>query len=116
MPLPRLLVIDDDTQLARALGRMLRHTFRTTIAPTLTDARSLLAAESFDVILCDIRMPSMSGELFVATLPEYVSALVVFMSGDEVSANVAPVHPRLLKPFTKEELLRAVACRCPAAA
>jgi DNA-binding response OmpR family regulator len=116
MGLPRLLVIDDDMQLLRALARMLRRTFLVTLAPTLVDAYRLLAAESFDAILCDSRMPLMTGESFVATLPACAASLVVFMSGDEQPEDAVSLHPRLLKPFTLAELLHAIACRRPTAA
>ncbi|MEO7114194.1 MAG: response regulator [Polyangiaceae bacterium] len=116
MQLPRLLLIDDDVKVLRALARMLRQAFDTTVAPTLIDARRFIAEESFDVILCDMRMPSMNGESFVATLPACVAARVVFMSGDEEAPGVVSMYPRLLKPFTVAELVSALGSRRPAAA
>jgi DNA-binding response OmpR family regulator len=112
----RILIIDDDLQLLRALTRLLRRSFIVTIAPTLVDASIFLATETFDVILCDLRMPLMDAERFVTTLAPGVAALVVYMSGAEAPKNTALLHPRLLKPFTVAELMHAIACRCPAAA
>ncbi len=112
----KILIIDDDVQLLRALARLLRRSFIVTIASTLVEASLFCARESFDVILCDLNMPMMNGERFVKTLAPNVASLVVYMSGNEAPEGVVSLHPRLLKPFTVAELMHAIACRHPAAA
>lgn len=59
---PRVLVIDDEVALGRALGRLLASAYH---VDTLASARDALdrirAGERWDAILCDLLMPHLSG-------------------------------------------------------
>ncbi|MGB9691402.1 MAG: sigma-54-dependent transcriptional regulator, partial [Candidatus Sumerlaeaceae bacterium] len=58
----RILIIDDEMKMAAALARMLeREGHRVQAMSSPEAALESLAAAEFDVVLCDMRMPSMSG-------------------------------------------------------
>lgn len=81
----RVLVIDDEALLCRALKRTIGRSHE---VETVTDARDALArlasGARFDLILCDLMMPHMTGASFYASLldidPRQASE-VVFMTG-----------------------------------
>ena len=80
----RVLVIDDDPLVARAVSRMLRG-YRVTVVSSGADGLRALAEQSggFDVILCDVMMPEMTGMDFFDALgaqPD-VRERIVFMTG-----------------------------------
>ncbi|HKU39925.1 MAG TPA: sigma-54 dependent transcriptional regulator [Polyangiales bacterium] len=59
---PRVLVVDDDPQLARALAKALRYLgFDVTIADGGQSALGYLNAHRFDALVLDLRMPDMDG-------------------------------------------------------
>jgi PAS domain S-box-containing protein len=114
----RVLVIDDEASVRaflRAALRLFRHD-----AVEATNAEEALgrlrSSGPFDVILLDVKMPGMGGEAFYETLvrerPDMVSR-VVFQTGDTVAPETLRFversnRPLLSKPYTIEELKRAV--------
>jgi DNA-binding NtrC family response regulator len=56
----RILIVDDDPALRRALERVLR-AFDLTTAETAADAMRILAGGAFDVILTDYGIPATDG-------------------------------------------------------
>jgi len=98
MPMPHLLLIDDDAQIRRALVRMLGRDFTVHCA---ADAQSALAmidgttrdgARMFDVILCDLHLPAMSGHAFydeVRRRSVHVAERIVIITGSEPAADDA---------------------------
>lgn len=114
----RVLVIDDEPMLLKALTRALAKDHDCT---TFTDARSALqrieGGERFDAILCDILMPGMNGGDFFESLLR-VDAVqaekVIFLTGDAgshvVPRSLAHSTTRLLqKPFVLAAVRTAVA-------
>jgi CheY-like chemotaxis protein len=107
----RLLVIDDDAAVAAAMARLLglHHDVAIETDPIVALAR-LGGPEWFDVVFCDLMMPSGSGmELYekVAASAPHVAARVVFMTGgvftEEAGTFLERVpNARLTKPFTLE--------------
>ncbi len=79
-----VLVIEDEPALGRVLQRLLAP-HRVTVVTRASEALGRVAAgESFDLILCDLMMPEMTGMDFHAELSRSfpaVAARVVFMSG-----------------------------------
>lgn len=79
-----VLVIDDEPAIGLVLKRTLRE-HEVTVVTSAPAALALLAAgRSFDVILCDIMMPQMSGMEFYAELSQrfaHLAPRVVFVSG-----------------------------------
>tara|TARA_R110002096_G_scaffold42143_3_gene113564 strand:- start:44273 stop:45946 length:1674 start_codon:yes stop_codon:yes gene_type:complete len=114
-PALKILVIDDDRAVLRTIRRMLAKQD----VCTEDDAKRALAlckAEDFDVILCDIMMPSMSGDQFyrelIASQPTLADR-VTFMTGGVLTRDtekflVETDRPVLQKPLDVEEL-RAIA-------
>lgn len=81
----RVLIVDDEVIVTRAISRIIGDEHDVAVAASGADALERLAAgERFDVILCDLMMPQMTGmELharLVATLPREAERLV-FMTG-----------------------------------
>jgi PAS domain S-box-containing protein len=114
----RLLVIDDEASVGRALQRVLGASHEVV---ALTSAREALArveaGERFDAVLCDLMMPEMSGIEFHRTLTRTAPALaarMVLMTGGAFTAAAREFLeetriPCLEKPFEAEAALRAVA-------
>jgi PAS domain S-box-containing protein len=113
----RVLVIDDEPVLARALGRILGRLHDVTIETDAASALATIAQEhAFDVIFCDYTMPNVNGAEFYARLelsaPQLVQR-VVFLSGGvfteagrEFLDNVP--NPCLEKPVDASALLALI--------
>ena len=113
----RILVVDDEVQVARSIERVLRrHGYDVRTAHSGADALAQL--DGVGVMLTDLRMAGMSGiELAHAvkrTCPEVRCCL---MSGDGGAlggiegADITPsqIDARLGKPFANSDLLEVVA-------
>lgn len=113
----RVLAIDDETLLLKAYRRMLIDHHDLVPRPGAQEALELLATDrNFDVILCDLQMPGMSGaELFAVVRDLYpeLSDRFLFITG----GVFAPEARRFLedspttcisKPFQLEELLERI--------
>ena len=104
----RLLFIDDEADLCEVMKEALVDSHDVTATTSARQALALIdAGQRFDLILCDIRMPEMTGLDFAARLqtdcPDQASHLVL-MSGGQARARVpgAPAtlpRPLLAKPF-----------------
>jgi two-component system, NtrC family, sensor kinase len=72
----RVLVVDDEPTMCSVVSRMLRKSYTVT---TFTDAREALASvargDGYDVVLCDVMMPGMSGMEFLEQLHHTSPAL-----------------------------------------
>jgi CheY-like chemotaxis protein len=102
-----VLVIDDDAAVLRVVARYLRQRHDPTTAISAAEAFTLIETCRFDVILCDLHMPGMTGAEFVARLPPSDVARVVFMTGD-YQAEGLDSHIMLRKPFTAAEMFTAI--------
>src|SRR5580704_576913 len=61
-PDARILIVDDEEPIRRSLVRLLnRAGYECSAAADAAQARQLLSAESFDLMLCDVTMPGESG-------------------------------------------------------
>ncbi len=103
-----VLIVDDEPAVRRALEKALTRRGHTVfLAPSGEQACELLAAQSVDAILMDLRMPGMSGQtLFHVILSQWPSlaARVAIMSGDPEAEDqqewLQMYHlPVLAKPF-----------------
>ncbi|MEI8258681.1 MAG: ATP-binding protein, partial [Deltaproteobacteria bacterium] len=82
----RILIVDDDPAVARVLKRMLGSNHETTV---MTEARQALdcvaSGKRFDLILCDLMMPAMTGQELHAALvrvaPEQAEHMVFITGG-----------------------------------
>lgn len=116
-PGTRLLIVDDETSVSQMLSRFLQNYYQIRTCDSGEAALGLLrAGEQFDLILCDVMMPRMSGiELFEAISKECpgTAERVVFMTGGallpEVATFLKRVHrPKIEKPFDLNELQRTL--------
>ncbi len=113
----RILVIDDDPAVGRALRGMLEEDQR---VECVTDPRAalrlLLSTSEFDLVFCDIMMPTLSGQDIFQALrfnrPGYETRLV-FMTGGAYTPRIQEFleqipNKRLEKPFDLRKVRRIV--------
>jgi putative two-component system response regulator len=110
-----VLVVDDDEQARRMIGRILsRAGFVCTFAGTAAEARRALAAVTCPLVLCDVSMPGESGLDLMASMPHGPPDTAVVMASGQDDPVVAAVavargaYGYLVKPFTANELLITV--------
>jgi CheY-like chemotaxis protein len=117
---PRILIVDDEPLIGRALGRMLRSTYDVEVSPGAQDAIARLErGEAFDLILSDVMMPEMTGiDLFhhlERTRPADARRMIFFTGGsftEESRVFLETVsNPCLQKPVDPDAL-RALIERC----
>lgn len=112
----RVLIVDDNEVLARSLTRMLSRAL--VAAESECDPRRavqrICGGERFDMVVCDLRLPHMSGHDVLATIrTHYAGRLdlpkLVVMSGDEnqIASEIQFGAVGLAKPF-RAELLRSL--------
>ena len=108
----RVLVVDDEPGLRQSLGLLLTDAGYTVTAEQ--DGRRALeraVAETFDLVLCDVRMPEMDGLTFLRNYRQRGgTALVIVMSayGGEDAAIAAMkegAYDYLAKPFRPDEVV-----------
>jgi signal transduction histidine kinase/ActR/RegA family two-component response regulator len=112
-----ILIIDDEVGVQRALSRVLQRSgHAVTTANNGQEGLAALEERSYEVILCDMRMPDLDGPGFYRELehrhPRLLSR-IIFLTGDTLSpearAFFAEVDcPRLLKPFNAQKIRQAV--------
>ncbi|HYX92860.1 MAG TPA: response regulator, partial [Myxococcaceae bacterium] len=104
----RVLVVDDEPTLGTAVGRMLSSEHEVLAVTSARDAIGrIVRGERFDVILCDLMMPEMTGmdlyAEFVRFAPDQAKKLV-FMTGGAFTSRAREFldrvrNPRIEKPF-----------------
>ena len=114
----RALVIDDEPDVGELIAEILRREgFLVDVAVSGADALKLLAVDSYDVILSDLRMPGFNGRDLYQQLHDDTPGLVDrlgFITGDTVSAKArdflkATGRPFLEKPISPKEVRRLLA-------
>jgi len=115
---PRVLVVDDDDGVARALERILRSDYDVTVARSGEQALDIIGGgNAFAAMLVDIAMPGIDGpELYerIRTRWPGLEKKIVFATGGAFTAAsrafLARVpNSRFEKPITREELRPIVA-------
>lgn len=107
----RVLVVDDDSGLARALSINLRaHGWDVSVAHTGAQALDLAASARPDVILLDLGLPDISGLDVLAGIRGWTRVPIVVLSArqldeDKVDALDAGADDYVTKPFAMNELL-----------
>lgn len=109
----RILVIDDEEIVARAVRRTLQDEHDVTLSLGARPALEMLdAGQDFDLILCDLMMPDMTGMDFFAAIEARHSAharRVVFLTGGAFTPRAREFldrvgAPRIEKPFDRQGL------------
>ena len=111
----RLLVVDDEEPIRSALSRFLRTCgYEVDCASSGGDAMQLLAREKFTLMLCDIRMPEMTGLTLLDHATAGDSELAVVMLSAVNDATTATdalakgAYDYLVKPVELPDLREAV--------
>jgi CheY-like chemotaxis protein len=113
-------VVDDEPMVARFLERALSRDNDVTVVGGGASALERLREDSsFDVVLCDLMMPGVTGidiyETLVAASPE-LAARLVFITGGTFTARARQFleqvpNPHLEKPLAVQELRALVSGR-----
>jgi two-component system KDP operon response regulator KdpE len=116
----RVLVVDDEPQILRALRINLRvRSYEVDTAATGAQALETAARHPPDLVILDLGLPDMDGVEVIGGLRGWTTAPIIVLSGradslDKVEALDAGADDYVTKPFAMEELLarmRAVARR-----
>jgi|SRR5688572_13945235 CheY-like chemotaxis protein len=114
----RILAVDDDAGVVRVVRGALADAYAMVVETDPVAALGRLAqGERFDLVLCDVMMPGLTGmdlHEAVARLDPAQAARMVFMTGGAFSARARafladPARVWLAKPFDPLELRRFVA-------
>ena len=115
---PTILVVDDKANMLRLMTKVLRDVAQVHTADSGTAALAALDAESIDVVLCDLKMPDLSGlEVLAACKARQPAARFILMTAyatveTAVAALKDGAFDYLTKPFEPDEakatILRAL--------
>ena len=117
----KILLVEDDSQIAAYLGELLRaEGFDTQIAGSKKEASECLLIQAFDLVLLDVSLPDGNGFSICAEVKREYEIPVVFLtaSGDEYSVVAGldmGADDYIAKPFRPRELIsriRSVLRRC----
>jgi PAS domain S-box-containing protein len=114
---PRILVIDDDEMVRRALTRQLAKNYEVQDVATSHEGLAKIKQNGpFDIILCDLMMPEETGMEFFEQLKKDAPSLreqIIFITGGAVTRDAAEFLETtdatvLKKPFREGELHRRI--------
>ncbi len=116
----RVLFVDDEPAVLDGLQRMLRvqrHEWEMLFAQSGAEALTLMDGQPVDVVVTDMRMPSMDGaQLLHEVMRRHPQTVRIVLSGhsDKEAAlrSVGPTHQYLAKPCDAETLKETVARAC----
>jgi CheY-like chemotaxis protein len=118
----KILVVDDDRDVLETYQVVLALDHHEVKACDRGKAAlAACAAEDFDAVVCDVRLPDLGGREFVEALARIKPALaarVIFATGDVTAADTLALlsstpQPSLQKPFRIEELEAAIRAVAP---
>lgn len=114
----RVLIVDDEKSIVQLVATILMENYELEVANDGAEAQAILERDpNFDMVLCDVMMPHMSGIQLHAWIEEALPRLatrVLFMNGGDLGPGgreLAEQSPDrfLAKPFTRAELEGRVA-------
>lgn len=117
-PRRRLLIIDDEAPIRRAMTHLLEAQHDVVVAAGGESAlQQIRSGEHFDAILCDVMMPDTTGMDLYEQLRDEAPALAkrtIFMTGGAFTARSSQFlatcgRPHIAKPFDRDTLARALA-------
>jgi DNA-binding response OmpR family regulator len=112
-----ILLLDDDQELADTLKALLEsHNFVVTTVSNGADGLREIMDMDFDVILCDLLMPHMPGDMFYLAVQKtkpHLCKRFIFITGHSNNPRVAEFLQRIdglavFKPVPAEELVRMI--------
>lgn len=111
----RVLVVDDDNVVRRATCRLLRRSgFACEAASCAAEARTLLEADDFQVMVVDVSMPGETGLEFsrsvIETRPDVAVIIATGLNSPEIAKQAfdAGVYGFICKPFEMNEVIIGV--------
>jgi two-component system KDP operon response regulator KdpE len=110
----RILVVDDEPQILRALRINLRaRGYDVAIAATGADALQLAAAHQPELVVLDLGLPDLDGVEVIQGLRGWTAVPIIVLSGrsgssDKVAALDAGADDYVTKPFGVDELLARI--------
>jgi two-component system response regulator PilR (NtrC family) len=111
-----ILIVDDDLSMRQLLEYMLaREGYKITCAESGRKAVALVGENSYDLLLCDIRLGDISGlEVLKACKKDHTGTVVIMISAyasteTAVEAMNAGAYDYVPKPFNKDELTETIA-------
>jgi DNA-binding NtrC family response regulator len=108
----RILIVDDEAVIRSALRRLLeREGYATAEAGRLDEARRMCSGSSFDLVICDLRLPDGDG---MELMPDCGDTPVLIMTSfasvrSAVDAMRQGAADYIAKPFDHDEMLMIVA-------
>lgn len=110
--LPTILIIDDEIRSLETLERILDDDFDVKTASTISDALAILEQEWVQIVLCDQRMPEITGVEFLKQIrDQWPNVIRMVISGytdsaDIISAvNDAGIYQYITKPWQPDSLI-----------
>jgi len=110
----RLLLIEDDPQLGKAIYQGLKQEYTADWFKSAEEGKSVIAASAYDIIVLDINLPGMSGLEWLQSLRQQKVTIPVLLltARDAPSQRVAGLDAGaddyLVKPFDFDELLARI--------
>jgi DNA-binding response OmpR family regulator len=117
LEIKNVLLVDDDEALADTLKLLLEsHNFIVTTSGNGKDALQEVMAFDFDVIICDMMMPKMAGDMFylaVQKVKPQLNSRFLFVTGHADNPKVDSFLKSIdalvvFKPVLTEELVRMI--------
>ena len=112
--MPSLLIVDDDKTLLDVLFELFSHEHSCDTAATAEEAFGLLGSKEYDLVITDISMPGMSGEVLLGYVKANTPGTpVIFISGSKdrelaQRLRVKGAASFLSKPFDLAEISERV--------
>lgn len=112
----RLLCVDDEPNILSALRRLFRqHGYQISVANSGAEGLQVLAAQPFDLVISDMRMPEMDGAQFLAQVrdrwPETVRILLTGyadITSTIDAINKGQIYRYVSKPWDDNDILLTV--------
>ncbi len=110
--LPTILIVDDEVRSLETIQRTLDDDFDVKTAATIADAQRILEQEWVQIILCDQRMPEMTGVEFLKQIrDQWPDVIRMVISGYTDAADIicavndAGIYQYITKPWQPDNLI-----------
>lgn len=112
---PQILVVDDEANMRHMLAAMLgAFGYAVSTAANGREALAMVAENSFEVVLCDIKMPKMNGIAFLQEAKKQLAGCTVIMMSAYGTIDLAieamklGAYDFISKPFKNDEIRLAI--------